>query len=191
MDQRNGFRLLILLLGVWPAALAVLGFSAPASWLIVSFAVFFLVAWLSPQLAPGARVRRLSLGLLAFAYLLVNWLLAVSFYTQASGFNDQLFFHLNWGSLEIAWETNRWQMLTQFSALAALPAVVWLASAPRRDLPATGSHRSALLFFLMTAAMITSYPVLDLLGYLVERQRNIDNPPAALTRYEQDESVKP
>ena len=142
---------------VAPSALATLFYFAPASWLITNLfgALAFTYACL---LSPPAK-KSLSLFTVASALIFItNALLAVSFFTQGTGFNDQFFEHLNIGSIQIALVEYR----TEMALLIA--ACLISASAPKilsTDTPRQTARSHKLVAWALSTLVI-SYPILNL-----------------------------
>ncbi len=186
-------QLAIIALGVWPSVWAVVGYDADANWLLSSVLAFGLIGWFAVRPARAAIIQRSLFVACATLFLLLNWLLAVSFFSQATGFNDQLFFHLSADSLSVGWDTVRLLMLSQFTALSVFPFLVWFApnllayalkdtalpSAQEGELPRGGVTFVALLGIVMAS----SFPVRDLASYLAEQQGFRGASSAAITSY--------
>ena len=64
-----------------------IGFSRVCFWPVCSRLLDFAGSCVTGYL-------RASLSVFGFIVIVLNWLLAVSFYTQSTGFNDPLFFHI-------------------------------------------------------------------------------------------------
>ena len=124
-----------LLAFTWPALWAVLGMGASPLWLVSSSILAGLFAFIGFRGKLNHWLGRVGLSAFGFVVIVLNWLLAVSFYTQGTGFNDQLFFHVTPTSLGVAWGTNRLQMVTQFAALAFVPVLIWVLSRPATSDP--------------------------------------------------------
>ena len=141
-------------------------------------------------------MSRFALAAAAFGYLLLSWLLSVSYFTQATGFNDQLFFHLSPNSLAAGWDTVRVLMLSQFSALGALPiAVWWLSGVPSGVTDSQDSHGAVgaegrkasfaprTLVFLLSVACLVSLPSRDFIAYLTEHRMALESTRLASSDY--------
>ena len=149
-------------------------------WFLSSLILAGLIAFIGFRGRLRHWLPRASLSAFGFIVIVLNWLLAVSFYTQGTGFNDQLFFHITPSSLGVAWGTNRLQLITQFAALASVPLFIWWFSRPLNwrepnvsresgvNLEQTSASliNSAVVSVLLLIAAALSYPALDLAGYL-------------------------
>jgi phosphoglycerol transferase len=150
--------------------------------------VFFCIARLAVHPASKRPLWRVLLIVFASAYLLVNWLLAVSYFTQAAGFNDELFFHLNADSLRVGWATIRLVMIAQFAALGLLPLALGWATRPSAARAAREPRHTAVLTTSLLLAAGVSYPTIDLGGYLLERRALSAESSVAETRYVRSEA---
>lgn len=176
-------------LGCWPSAWAVAGMGATGVWFATALIVYTLVALLALRLAGASLSPGLKTGLRALlcagasAYVLLNWLLAVSYYTQGMGFNDQLFFHLGTDTLRVGWETERAKMLLQFSLLALLPATVWWVSQRAVSPGAFAKLRFRGLASALLLSGLVSTPTLNFASYLALRQDRSDLTAEATSSY--------
>ena len=194
-----------LVIFTWPALWSVVGLGASWHWLLSSLLLAGLFAFIGFRGQLRHWLPRASLSVFGFIVIVLNWLLAVSFYTQGTGFNDQLFFHITPSSLGVAWGTNRLQMITQFSALAVVPLFIWWFSRPldsrepgvsqekgvNREQPSAPLINSAVVSVLLLIAAALSYPALDLAGYLAERAAYSSAPRVASTSYTAIEGSTP
>ncbi len=166
----------IVFLGTWPAAWAVLGVGATPAWFVAALVASTLVALIALRLSSLSYSRgillvsRALLSLGASAFLLLNWLLAVSYYTQATGFNDQLFFHLGTDTLQVGWETERAKLLLQFALLALMPLSVWWVSAYSERRVLLPQLRLRYLAGAFLVVCFVSTPSLNFAAYLSQRQ---------------------
>jgi len=194
-----------LIIFTWPALWSVVGLGASWQWFLSSLILAGLFAFIGFRGRLRHWLPRTSLSVLGFIVIVLNWLLAVSFYTQGKGFNDQLFFHITPSSLGVAWGTNRLQMITQFAALASVPLLIWWFSRPldwrepnvsrengvNREQPSVPLINSAVVSALLLIAVALSYPALDLAGYLAERAAYSSAPRVASTSYAAIEGSMP
>ena len=176
-------------LGSWPAAWAAVDMGVTPVWFAAALIVYTLVALLALRLAGAALSRGSMIGLRsllcvgASAYSLLNWLFAVSYYTQGFGFNDQLFFHLGTDTLHVGWQTERLKLLLQFSLLALLPLTVWWSSARAVPLGVlVGVRFRALASGLLISALVST-PTLNFISYLSLRQERSDLTAEAFSSY--------
>jgi len=142
---------------VAPSALATLFYFAPTSWLITNLCGALAFTYTCMQSPP--TWKSLSLFTLASALIFItNALLAVSFFTQGTGFNDQFFEHLNIGSIQIALIEYRTEMALLITAcLVSAGAPKILNAGTRRH-----TTRSPKLVTLALSALVISYPILNL-----------------------------
>jgi len=71
------------------------GLGASWQWFLSSLILAGLFAFIGFRGQLRHWLPRASLSVFGFIVIVLNWLLAVSFYTQGTGFNDQLFFPHN------------------------------------------------------------------------------------------------
>ena len=192
-----------LLAFTWPALWAVIKMGASPLWLASSLILAGLFAFIGFRGGLNHWLGRVGLSVFGFVVIVLNWLLAVSFYTQGTGFNDQLFFHVTPTSLGVAWGTNRLQMVTQFAALAFVPVLIWVLSRPAKSDPVHAANNpvrqsrgssmlsSAAVSVLFVVAVLLSYPVVDLAGYLVDRAAYSAAPQRVETEFIPVEGAKP
>ncbi|MDA0805900.1 MAG: sulfatase-like hydrolase/transferase [Proteobacteria bacterium] len=192
-----------LLAFTWPALWSVLRMGASPLWLVSSMILAGLFAFIGIRGRLNYWLGRVGLSVFGFVVIVLNWLLAVSFYTQGTGFNDQLFFHVTPTSLGVAWGTNRLQIISQFTALAFVPVLIWVLSRPTATAPGPAfsnpvpqskwvsvlSSATISLFFVVAVAL--SYPVVDLASYLVDRAAYSKAPQRANTEFIPVEGAKP
>jgi len=199
--KRHGTHVLWLLAFTWPALWSVLGMGASPLWLASSFLLAGLFAFVGFRGRLNHWHGRIGLSALGFIVIILNWLLAVSYYTQGTGFNDQLFFHVTPTSLGVAWGTNRLQMISQFTALAFVPVLIWVLSRPTAIAPVSSNpvpqskwasvYSSASISLFLGAAIVLSYPVLDLVSYLVDRAAYSTAPQRVITEFIPVEGARP
>ncbi len=199
--KRHGIHALWLLAFTWPALWSVLGMGASPLWLASSLLLAGLFAFVGFRGRLNHWHGRIGLSALGFIVIILNWLLAVSYYTQGTGFNDQLFFHVTPTSLGVAWGTNRLQMISQFTALAFVPVLIWVLSRPTATAPVSSNpvpqskgasvHGSATISLFLGAAVVLSYPVLNLASYFVDRAAYSTAPQRVSTEFIPVEGARP
>ena len=86
--KRHGIHSLWLLAFTWPALWSVLGMGASPLWLASSLLLAGLFAFVGFRGRLNHWHGRIGLSALGFIVIILNWLLAVSYYTQGTGFND-------------------------------------------------------------------------------------------------------
>ena len=142
---------------VAPSALATSFYFAPAYWLITNLCGALAFTYACVQSPP--TWKSLSLFTLASALIFItNALLAVSFFTQGTGFNEQFFEHLTVGSIQIAFIEYRTEMALLIAAcfISAGAPKILSTDTPRQT---TRSHK---LTALALSTLVISYPLLNL-----------------------------
>jgi phosphoglycerol transferase len=163
LSIRGGFLLKLVASGaliislVAPSALATLFYFAPASWLITNLCGALAFTYACVQSPPTWKSLSLFTSASALTFI-INALLAVSFFTQGTGFNDQFFEHLNIGSIQIA--------LIEYRSEMALLVAACLISAATPKILSTDTPRqtakSPRLVALALSTLVIGYPTLNL-----------------------------
>ena len=141
---------------VAPSALATWFYFAPASWLITNLCGVLAFTYVCMQSLP--TWKSVSLFALASALIFItNALLAVSFFTQGTGFNDQFFEHLNVGSIQIAFAEYRSEMALLITACLISTGApnILAADTPRQ------TARLTILAALALSTLAAGYPLLN------------------------------
>ena len=145
-----------------PGVLSYVFYFGPLAWALASLLGSLALIYASVASAPASRLLYGVCVVSALVFLL-NLLLAISFFTQASGFNDQFFAHLTIDSAVIAWNEQRPAVVAlvfgQVLALLA-PLGVAKAYAARRSLGA------GWVSLLLLGGLFFCYPAWSILSFL-------------------------
>ncbi len=150
---------------LFPSVLALTRYFGPALWVLASL-VATLALYAAYRCVRPSRVGRMGVGLLSGLIFFLNLQLAVSYFTQGTGFNDAFLVHATLDSVHLAWKDHPGLVLL---CLAAQLLTI-LAPLRRWGPPAAQEPHWSLAFGFCVLSLVASYPLWSMTRYLMSEE---------------------